>query len=91
MSSETFRINMYPLKDGAIELNHGEYEYEILDRVDHLVKAKFINFHPNLEEGDIFHYICPSVFFIDHENYQILNEDKLPIAKTSLLRERNEH
>lgn len=91
MSSETLRISMYPLKGDAIQLNYGEYEYEILDRLDNLVKAKFVNFHPNIEDADIFKYTCPSVFFIDHENHLILNEDKSPIAKTSLLRDRNGH
>jgi len=91
MSSETFRINMYPLQGDAIQLNFGEYEYEILDRVDDLVKARFINFHPKLEGDDIIHYTCPSIFFIDHRNRLILNEDKTPIAKTSLLRERKGH
>ncbi|MGO3920809.1 hypothetical protein [Acinetobacter venetianus] len=89
MNSETLRINMYPLKDDAIQLNFGEYEYEILERIDELVKAKFINFHPNIESADIVHYTCPSIFFIDHGNHLILNEDKTPIAKTSLIRERN--
>ena len=88
MSLETLRINMYPLKDDEITLTHGEYEYEILESVDNLVKAKFINFHPSLDDMDIFHYTCPSIFFIDHQNQQILNENKLPIAKTTLIKRR---
>ncbi|MFW6699349.1 hypothetical protein ACODTP_17745 [Acinetobacter pittii] len=85
----TESINYFPItEDGRPELNVVTANYKILERADGLIKAELshYNFGDEIIEEDDNVIALPKVFYIDHGNSLILDEQRKPIAKTTMVR-----
>lgn len=85
----TESLNYYPItEDGGTELNLISANYKELGRVDGLIKAELshYNFGDTVVEDEDYVSTLPKIFYIDHGNSLILDEQRKPIAKTTMVR-----
>lgn len=84
----TESLNYYPItEDGRPELNVVTANYIRLGSVDGLIKAELshYNFGDTVVEDEDHISTLPKVFYIDHGNSLILDEQHKPIAKTTIV------
>jgi len=90
MENETGITNFYPLKGTGIVLTYFTVEYEILERQNNQIKAKFKKADQNIEGNqDPLIYSIPDIFFIDISKHLILDVNGKEVASTSLIKRRS--
>ncbi|MDA5010579.1 hypothetical protein PGK31_04805 [Acinetobacter baumannii] len=87
-------IHFYPYTDDTltcIEYNPYEVLYNVLEVVqDGLIKVEFIEFKvmDDVLDQDFSNIQVPAIFYIDKRRSQILDQRLIPIAKTTMIRNR---
>lgn len=87
----TESLNYYPItEDGRPELNVVTANYIRLGSVDDLIKAELshYSFGEEIIVDNDYIIALPKIFYIDHGNSLILDEERKPIAKTTMVRRR---
>ncbi|MCF1334392.1 hypothetical protein LH678_19160 [Acinetobacter baumannii] len=81
-----FPINQYEKS----EMNFITANYKILERADGLIKAELshYSFGDTVVEDEDHVKTLPKIFYIDHGNSLILDEQHKPIATTNMIRRR---
>lgn len=78
-----FPIDQY----GNTDMNFITANYKTLERADGLIKAELshYSFGDTVVEDEDHVSALPKVFYIDHGNSLILDEQRKPIAKTTIV------
>lgn len=84
MLDENKIIDFFPKTSNGYDVSI-RVEYQVLELNENIVKAQFVKFIPttnNIVEG----YSVSNIFYINHDDNTILDENQKIIAKTNLVK-----